>query len=184
MAKKVRRSGNRRPGGGKAAVTAGSGVMAGEIEHVAGKTGLSVAKVRECLFHSDSYRASEQAASGAEAKLEAAVDEIMSGKRSIEDVFDEMAARSEENLALADAAQAVAGGRPAHVPERRTGDEPEFPPEWETDYVVRKTGLPRLKVLDVFMFSGLCRVDQGLAELEAKFGRGRGGGPKGAGKGK
>ena len=116
--------------------------------------------------------------------MEAAVDEIMSGKRSIEDVFDEMAARSEENLALADAAQAVAGGRPAHVPERRTGDEPEFPPEWETDYVVRKTGLPRLKVLDVFMFSGLCRVDQGLAELEAKFGRGRGGGPKGAGKGK
>ena len=171
MAKKVRRPGNLGPSSGKKSGAADNEVMAGEIDHVAAKTGLSAADACRCLFHSDNYRAWERSATGAAAKEEAAVDEILSGKRPLQDPLDEMAARSEENVALADGLLVAAEGRAVHRPEKTAVDEPEeFPSGWETEYVARKTGLRENRVRLCLIESALYRINQRLAEIETELG--------------
>ena len=181
MGRKVRRSGNRSPGRRKAAECGLSdGPVAGEFKHVAGETGMSVADVRRCVFHSDNYRELERTAGGAETKEGAAVGEMAPENRSIEDILAETIARGEENVALADALLAAAKGQAVPCPEPAAAERPaeKFPPDWETEYVVRKTGLPKDRVLSCLVASMSYRIRSQLAELKTKFGRAEGVGPE------
>ena len=143
----------------------GEEAVRGEFGRVAAGTGLAEADVRRCLFHSNAYRAQAGAACGEEE--EAAIDEIMSGRRTVEDLFEETFAL---NRAAAERFEEIkiAAGTPMDPPAFGQGGE--NPVDGEVKYVTEKTGLAADDVRRCLVESALCRIDHDLAELERKVG--------------
>ena len=141
--------------------------MRGELDRVAARTGLPAVDVRRCLFHSDAYRAKVAAATATDE--EALIDEMMPGRRAIEDVFDETFALSQAIEERLDEIKAAAAAGTLLRPEDKAVDETkdtsafaqadENPMDGELEYVTGKTGMPLAAVRRCLVESALCRID-------------------------